>query len=88
MGFFDGIGEGAFVGALVEGDLVGLPCFTVGISVGPGLGWAVVGADVVGRAEGVLDGEVVVGDGVVGACVGLAVVGLELGMFVGLVVVG
>ena len=42
-----------------------------------------VGADVVGRAEGVLDGEAVVGDGVVGA-----VVGLELGMFVGLVVVG
>ena len=47
-----------------------------------------VGADVVGRAEGVLDGEAVVGDGVVGACVGLAVVGLKLGMFVGLVVVG
>ena len=47
-----------------------------------------IGADVVGRAEGVLDGEAVVGDGVVGAGVGLAVVGVELGIFVGLVVVG
>ena len=88
MGSFVGIGEGALVGAFVSGDLVGFPCLTVGISVGPGLGWAVVGAGVDGREEGVLVGEAVVGDGVVGACVGLAVVGNELGIFVGLEVIG
>ena len=47
-----------------------------------------VGADVVGRAEGVLDGEAVVGDRVDGFCVGIAVVGDELGNSVGLSVVG
>ena len=76
VGFLDGKGEGASVGADVSGGLVGLP---VGILVGPGLGCAVVGADVVGRAEGILDGEAVVGDRVDGFCVGdsvgLSVVG-------------
>ena len=47
-----------------------------------------VGADVDGRAVGVLDGEAVVGGRVDGFCVGIDVVGDELGNFVRLSVVG